>query len=65
MKAYCFNCRKDAESKNRENSKKKMGRIVLLLECTVSDNKKSRFIKMRFILKTSDVKDENISCKLL
>ena len=38
-------CRKNTESKNPKAAKTKNGRIMLLSKCTVSDSKKSKFIK--------------------
>ena len=42
---YCLKCRKKTESKNPKAAKTKNGRIMLLSKCTVSDSKKSKFIK--------------------
>ena len=42
---YCLKCRKNTESKNPKAAKTKNGRIMLLSKCTVSDSKKSKFIK--------------------
>ena len=38
-------CRKNTESKNPKAAKTTNGRIMLLSKCTVSDSKKSKFIK--------------------
>ena len=45
MLSYCLKCRKDIESKNPNVVKTKNGRIMLLSNCSVSNSKKSRFVK--------------------
>ena len=45
MLSYCLKCRKNKQSKNPAVMKRKNGRIMLLSECAVCDNKKSKFIK--------------------
>ena len=45
MKTYCFKCRKNNDSKNPEVSKTNKGRIILLSQYTLRDNKKLRFVK--------------------
>ena len=52
MLSYSLKCSKNAESKNPEDVKTKIGRTMLLSKCAVYDNKKSKFIK--------EQKDENI-----
>ena len=41
----CLKCRKNTESKNPEEEKKKNGRIILLSKCAICDSKKSKLIK--------------------
>ena len=45
MLLYCLKRRKNTESKNQKVAKTKEGRITLLSNCTVCDNKKSKLIK--------------------
>ena len=52
MLSYSLKCSKNAESKNPEDVKTKIGRTMLLSKCAVHDSKKSKFIK--------EQKDENI-----
>ena len=42
---YCLKCSENTESKNPKTVKAKNGRLMLLSNCAVCDNKKSRFIK--------------------
>ena len=45
MKFYCLKCRKIIECKNLKVLKTKNGRIILLSNCTVCDDKKLNSIK--------------------
>ena len=45
MLSYCWNCRKNKESKNSKVVRKKNGRLKVLSKWEVCDNKKSRFIQ--------------------
>ena len=45
MLSYCLKCRKNTESKNSNVARAKNGRIMLLSNCAVCDNKKLKFIK--------------------
>ena len=45
MTSYCFNCRKNTESKNPKVVKTENGRIMLLSKCTACNSKRSKFIK--------------------
>ena len=45
MKSYCLKCRKDTENINPKVSKTTNGRTMLLSNCAICNNKKSRFIK--------------------
>ena len=45
MLSYCWNCRKNKESKNSKDVRKKNGRLKVLSKWEVCDNKKSRFIQ--------------------
>ena len=45
MILYCLKCRKNIESKNLKVLKTKNGRIMLLSNCTVCDDKKLNSIK--------------------
>ena len=45
MKSYCLKCRKDTENINPKISKTSNGRTMLLSNCAICNNKKSRFIK--------------------
>ena len=42
---YCLKCRKNIESKNLKVLKTKNGKIMLLSNCTVCDDKKLNSIK--------------------
>ena len=45
MLSYSLKCSINAESKNTEDVKTKIGRTMLLSKCAVYDSKKSKFIK--------------------
>ena len=45
MLSYCLKCRKNTKSKNPKVARLKNRRIMLLSKCTVSDSKKSKFVK--------------------
>ena len=45
MLSYCWNCRKNAESKKRKVQKVKDGWIMLSSKCAICGNKKSNYIK--------------------
>ena len=45
MLSYCWNCRKNAESKKRKVQKIKDGWIMLSSNCAICGNKKSNYIK--------------------
>ena len=45
MILYCLKCRKNIESKNLKVLKTKNGKIMLLSNCTVCDDKKLNSIK--------------------
>ena len=45
MKSYCLKCRKDIENINPKVSKTSNGRTMLLSNCAICGDKKSRFIK--------------------
>ena len=45
MLSYSLKCSINAESKNTEDVKTKIGRTMLLSKCSVYDSKKSKFIK--------------------
>ena len=45
MKSYCLKCRKDTENINPKVSKTSNGRTMLLSNCAICGDKKSRFIK--------------------
>ena len=47
MLLYCLKCRKNTESKNPKVARLKNRRIMLLSKCTVSDSKKSKFVKQQ------------------
>ena len=47
MLSYCFKCRKNIESKGPKVVKTKIGRIMLLSQCTGYDSKKPIFIKQQ------------------
>ena len=44
MKMYCLVCRKDTDNINSKMIKTKNGRLMLSSQCSVRENKKSRFI---------------------
>ena len=44
MKTYCIICKKDTENKNPNVFKTKNGRLILKSNCSVCNNKKSRFV---------------------
>ena len=43
--SYCLKCRKNTGSKNLNVVKSKIGRIMLLSKCAVSNSKKSKLFK--------------------
>ena len=45
MLTYCLKCKKDTENVNSKVIKRKSGRPMLLSECDVCGNKKSRLMK--------------------
>ena len=45
MKSYCLKCRKNTENKTSRVSKISNGRTMLLSKSSISNSKKSRFIK--------------------
>ena len=45
MLSYCLKCQKNTESKNPRFVRTKNGRIMLLSKCSVSNSKKSKFLK--------------------
>ena len=45
MLTYCLVCKKNTENKDAKVIKTKNGKVMLLLECAVCGNKKSRFVK--------------------
>ena len=45
MKTYCLVCKKNTDNINSKIVKTKNNRLMLLSQCSVSRNKKSRFIK--------------------
>ena len=45
MKTYCLVCRKDTDNVNSKVIKTKNGRLQLKSECSICENKKSRFVK--------------------
>ena len=45
MYSYCLKCTKNTGSKNLNVVKSKIGRIMLLSKCAVSNNKKSKLFK--------------------
>ena len=47
MLSYCLKCRKNTESKNPKVARTKNGRMMVLAKCTVSDSKKSKFVKQQ------------------
>ena len=47
MLSYCLKCRKNTESKYPKVARTNNGKIMLLSKSTVSDSKKSKFIKLQ------------------
>ena len=45
MFSYCLVCKKNTENKEPNVIKTKNNRLMLTSDCTICDNKKSRFIK--------------------
>ena len=45
MKTYCLVCRKNTDNINSKMVKTKNGRLMLMSKCSISGNKKSRFVK--------------------
>ena len=45
MKTYCLVCKKNTDNINSKIVKTKNNRLMLLSQCSVCRNKKSRFIK--------------------
>ena len=45
MLSYSLKCRKNTESKNPKVVRTKNGRIMLLSKCSLSNSKKSKFLK--------------------
>ena len=45
MKTYCLMCKKKTENINPEVSRTSNGKAMILLECAICNNEKSRFIK--------------------
>ena len=45
MLSYSLKCRKNTESKNPKVARTKNGRIMLLSKCSLSNSKKSKFLK--------------------
>ena len=45
MQTYCVSCRKSPENKDSKVIKTKNGRLQLKSQCSVCENKKSRFVK--------------------
>ena len=45
--SYCLKCRKNTGIKNLNVVKSKIGRIMLLSKCAVSNSKKSKFFKQQ------------------
>ena len=44
MNSYCLSCKKDFENTNQKMVETKNNRLMMLSECTICNNKKSRFI---------------------
>ena len=44
MKTYCIVCKKHTDNINSKMVKNKIGRLVLLSQCSIFKNKTSRFI---------------------
>ena len=47
MLSCCLKCRKNTESKNPKVARSKNQRIIILSNCAVCDNKKSKIIKQQ------------------
>ena len=47
MLSCCLKCRKNTESKNPKVARSKNQRIMILSNCAVCDNKKSKIIKQQ------------------
>ena len=45
MLSFCLKCRKNTENKNPKVATTKNRRIILLSKCSVSNTKKSKYIK--------------------
>ena len=45
MLSYCLKCRKNTQSKNREDVKTKSGTRMLLSKCSVCNTTKSKFLR--------------------
>ena len=45
MKTYCVRCRKDTENIDPKMVRTKINRLVMQSKCSVSEIKKSRFLK--------------------
>ena len=44
---YCLKCRKNIKSKTPNVARTKNGRIMLLSNCVICDNRKSKFLKQQ------------------
>ena len=44
---YCLKCRKNIKSKTPNVARTKNGRIMLLSNCVIWDNRKSKFLKQQ------------------
>ena len=47
MKIYCLVCQKNTENKDAKIIKTKNGRLQMRSQCSICENKKSRFEKKR------------------
>ena len=45
MKTYCFKCRRDTENIDPEMFRIKNNRLIMQSKCSISGNKKLRFVK--------------------
>ena len=45
METYCVNCKKNTANENSSARKAKQNRLILLLNCAITDKKKSTLIK--------------------
>ena len=45
MLSYCLSCRKNTENREPKVVETKNNRLMILSNCAICDNKKSRFIK--------------------